>query len=66
MPDLKSQITEEIVSVRNAMEDAKNLIKKNAGKGLDVSEAEEQSLRELRTRLSVLESNLEKAEGAAA
>jgi hypothetical protein len=65
MPDLKSQITEEIVSVRKAMKDAKHLIKKNTGKGLDVSE-EQQSLRELRTRLSVLESNLEKAEGTAA
>ena len=65
MPDLKSQITEEIVSVRKAMEDAKQLIKKNTGKGLNVSE-EEQTLRELRTRLGVLESNLEKVEGPTA
>ena len=65
MPDLKTQITEEIFSVRNAMDDGKHLIKKNTGKGLDVSE-EEQTLRELRTRLTVLETNLEKVEGSAA
>jgi hypothetical protein len=65
MPDLKTQITEEIFSVRNAMDDAKHLIKKNTGKGLDVSE-EEQTLRELRTRLGVLETNLGKVAGSAA
>ena len=65
MPDLKTQITEEIASVRNAMDDAKHSIKKNTVKGLDVSETE-LTLRELRTRLGVLESNLEKVEGSAA
>jgi len=65
MPDLKSRITEEIASVRNAMDDAKHLIKKNTAKGLDVSETE-LTLRELHTRLGVLKSNLEKVEGSAA
>jgi hypothetical protein len=65
MPDLKSQITEEIASVRDAIEDAKHLIKKNTAKALDVSEPE-LTLRELRTRLGVLKSNLKKLEGSAA
>jgi hypothetical protein len=64
MPDLKSQITEEIATVRSAIDDAKHIIKKNTAKGLGLNEPE-LTLRELRTRLGVLESNLEKVEASA-
>jgi hypothetical protein len=44
------------------MDEAKHLIKHRTAKGLSLDEPE-QTLRELRTRLAVLEANLNKAEG---
>jgi hypothetical protein len=64
MPDLISRISEEIAQVRTAMDEAKHLIKHRTAKGLSLEEPE-QTLRELRTRLAVLEANLNKAEGLA-
>jgi hypothetical protein len=61
MTDLKTRITEEIESVQEEMEQAKHQIKNNTARGLPLTEPE-QVLRELRTRLAVLEANLIKAE----
>jgi len=61
MTDLKTRITQEIESVQEEMEQAKHQIKHNTARGLPLLEPE-QVLRELRTRLAVLEANLIKAE----
>jgi hypothetical protein len=61
MTDLKTRIHAEIESVQQKMEQAKQQIKHNTAKGLPLTEPE-QVLRELRTRLAVLEANLIKAE----
>jgi hypothetical protein len=60
MTDLKTRITEEIESVQMEIEQAKHRIKHNTASGLSLIETE-QVLRELRTRLAVLEANLIKA-----
>jgi hypothetical protein len=61
MTDLKTRITEEIESVQKEMEQAKHQIKHNTAQGLPLTEPK-QVLRELRTRLAVLEANLIKTE----
>jgi hypothetical protein len=64
MTDLKSRIAEEIGNIQAAMEKAKHQIKQNTANGLPLVEPE-QTLRELRTRLAVLEANFHRAEESA-
>jgi hypothetical protein len=64
MTDLKTRITEEIEIVQKEMEQAKHQIKFSTAHGRPLT-ATEQTLRELRTRLAVLEANLMRAEGPA-
>jgi len=61
MTDLKTRITQEIESVQEEMEQTKHQIKHNTAQGLPLTEPE-QVLRELRTRLAVLQANLIKAQ----
>jgi hypothetical protein len=57
--DLRTQITAEIERVQGEIDEQKSLIKKSIAKKL-VVETAEQEMKELHTRLSVLEANLAK------
>jgi hypothetical protein len=61
MTDLKTRIIQEIESAQQEMERAKHQIKHNTAQGVLLIEPE-QVLRELRTRLAVLQANLTKAQ----
>jgi hypothetical protein len=59
MPDIPSQLSEEIARIKGEIDDQKRLIKKHVGNILMVETAEAE-MKALHTRLSVLEANLAK------
>ncbi len=63
MEDVRKQLIEEIDRIKGEIEEQKKLIKKHASKQLMVETAESE-MKALHTRLSVLEANLAKHDGA--
>ena len=61
MPEIRAQIMAEIKRVRTDIDAQKRVIRHNTSKSLVIQEAE-QELKQLHTRLGVLEANLKKSD----